>query len=105
MAHVHLTLQELSELVTLQAQRGKSRNEIVAVLIARGWPRESAEHFVDTTLSEHHERTASRPTQPDDQTPAGRSPTDEQAMWRTLLIVVILTLLILVMCGLISNGG
>jgi hypothetical protein len=53
MTQAQLSLRDLSQLVVLQIQKGKSRDEVVLVLVARGWPEVSAARFVDMTVFEH----------------------------------------------------
>ncbi|MCL5275259.1 MAG: hypothetical protein M1434_11040 [Chloroflexi bacterium] len=105
MTHVHLSLHELSELVILQTQRGKSRDEIVKVLVARGWPQMSAERFVDMTLAEHHELAAQAPAPESGQQPADQASHEDQQMGVMLLVVVLLTLMVILLCNLMLSGG
>lgn len=105
MTHVHLSLHELSELVILQTQRGKSRDEIVKVLVGRGWPELSAERFVDMTLSEHHELAARAEPPGSDQGHTDQTSPEDQQLGSILLVAVLLTLMVILLCNLMLSGG
>ena len=46
MKHIHLSMQDLSQIVITEMSRGKSREDMVAYLRERGWPEEAARKFV-----------------------------------------------------------
>jgi hypothetical protein len=52
MTQAKMSLRDLSQLVVVQTQNGKSKDQVVKVLMARGWPEVSAVRFVDMTLFE-----------------------------------------------------
>ncbi len=91
MTPVQLSLHELSQLVVLQYQSGRSREEIVRVLVERGWPEISAVRFVNMTLAEQAGRLAHEQAPKEDQQPPGQAFTGEQESWRILLVVVLIT--------------
>ena len=105
MTHVNLSLHELSELVVLQTQRGKSRDEIVKVLVERGWPQVSAERFVDMTLSEHHDIAVQAPAPESSRQPADQAPPGGRQVVVTLLVVILLTLMVILLCNLLISAG
>ena len=94
MTHVHLSLHDLSQLVVMQAQNGRNRNEIVRTLIERGWPEKSAARFVDMTLSEHEELLSHPPVPEPDQQPSNEAFPNEQEVWRMLFFVALAVTLI-----------
>ncbi len=91
MSHIHLSLHDLSQLVVMQAQRGKSRDEIVRVLVARGWPELSAVRFVNTTLAEQASRAAEAQVPEEDGQPPHQGFTNTQEIWRIVLVMVLIT--------------
>ncbi|MCL5997303.1 MAG: hypothetical protein M1546_14790 [Chloroflexi bacterium] len=95
MAHVQLSLHDLSRLVVLQTQGGKSRDEIVRVLVARGWPEISAVRFVNTTLTEEAVRAAHAQVPEEDEQPAHQAFSVDQESWRVLLIIVLITMVLI----------
>ena len=88
MTQVHMSLRDLSQLVVLQIQRGKSRDEVAQVLVARGWPEVSAVRFVDMTLFEQGKRSSRARTSTEGQSPAHR--TSPRGRWSWPLLVVVL---------------
>ncbi len=98
MQPVHLSMRELSELVLRQTQSGRSRSEIVKVLVERGWPEVSAVQFVNMTLSEHQEITARDEESEDKSESTHQAFPNSQVLWR-VLIVVVLVMTIAVFCG------
>jgi hypothetical protein len=46
------TMSGLSSLVTDELARGQSREDVVALLVRRGWPEVSARHFVDNKVQQ-----------------------------------------------------
>jgi hypothetical protein len=108
MTHVQLSLHDLSQLVIMQTQSGKGRNEIINILVARGWPEASATRFVDMTLSEHEElasqtRSHTQAENPEqDQQPGNEAFPNEQELWRMLFIVA-LAVAIIVMFSLLNH--
>jgi hypothetical protein len=102
--HVQLSLHDLSQLVVLQTQSGKSRGEIVRVLVARGWPEVSAVRFVSTTLSEHRELAARAQVPDEDQQSTNRALYSEQEVRRMLWIVGLVVVIIItyIAVGLLS---
>ncbi len=98
MTPVQLSMHELSQLVVLQWQRGRSREEIVRVLLERGWPEVSAVRFVNTVLSEQAARQvpAQEPEEKPQQQPTRRIFTGGQDMWRVLVLVILIMALLTV---------
>ncbi len=101
MTNVKLSLHDLSQLVVMQAQRGKSRDEIIRVLVERGWPAVSAERFVSMTLTEQQERSASAAATGEDKPHADETFTSDQESRRVWLVVLLVTA-IFVVCMLIA---
>jgi hypothetical protein len=91
MAPVQLSLHDLSQLVVIQTQSGRSRREIVEVLMARGWPEVSAVRFVDMILAEQNERSASAAGAEERRPPTHRSFFVDQDWWKVVLAVVVIT--------------
>ena len=88
---VELSLRDLSQLVVLQAQRGTSRDEIVKILVERGWPGVSAVRFVDMTLLEESGRSEPAQAQAmNDQQPPKENYTKGMVTWQMLLVVILL---------------
>ncbi len=101
MTNVKLSLHDLSQLVVMQAQRGKNRDEIVRVLVERGWPEVSAERFVSLTLTEQQERSASAAAAGEEKPRADETFTTDQESRRVLLVVLLVTAVFIV-CMLIA---
>ncbi len=101
MTHVQLSLHDLSQLVVMQAQRGKSRDEIVKELMERGWPEVSARQFVTMTLIEQQQRASNAAVQGEDQSNSKESYTNDQESRRVLLVVLLVTAVFIV-CMLIA---
>lgn len=53
MTHVHLSMQELNQIVISEMGRGKSRDDMVAYLRERGWPEDAARKFISNATSQH----------------------------------------------------
>jgi hypothetical protein len=104
MNSVHLSMHELSELVVMQAQRGRSRSEIIRTLVARGWPEISAVRFVDTTLNEYRAREAEAqaPEESDDEQPSTRRDASRNLnLWRMLWLTLLIAAIIILACLLV----
>jgi hypothetical protein len=89
--HIQLSLHDLSQLVMVQAERGKSREEIVQLLVERGWPKVSAVRFVNTTLTEQAGQSTRAQMPDDDPQQANQAFMSDQESWRILLVVVLVT--------------
>jgi hypothetical protein len=96
---VQLSLRELSRLVVLQTHKGKSRDEVVQVLVARGWPQVSAVRFVDMTLFEQGGRSArawaseeeqQEQQEQQEQRPNRRAFSASPGSWKALLVAVLM---------------
>ena len=102
---VQLSLRDLSQLVVLQTQKGKSRDEVVQVLVARGWPEVSAVRFVDMTLFEQVGRSGRARASGGDQRPARRAVSAGPGSRTALLVAVLMmaVLMALVLASVISK--
>ena len=101
MTHVQLSLHDLSQLVVMQAQRGKSRDEIVRELMERGWPEVSARRFVTMTLIEQQQRASNAAVQGEDESNSKESYTNDQESRRVLWVMLLVTAVFIV-CMLIA---
>jgi hypothetical protein len=99
MTLVKMSLRDLSRLVVLQTQRGKSRGEVVKVLVARGWPEISAVRFVDMTLFEQGGHVARARVPEKGPQPTRRAFSAGSGSWKALFVVgivaVVLTALLI----------
>jgi hypothetical protein len=104
MTQVQLSLRDLSRLVVLQTQSGKSRDEVVQVLVARGWPEVSAVRFVDMTLFEQGGRSAGAGASEEEQGPTRRAFSAGPGSWKALLVPVLImaVLMALLIAGVLS---
>lgn len=59
MAHIHLSVQDLNQIVISEISRGKSRDDMVAYLRDRGWPEDTARKFISNATSQHHHKIKS----------------------------------------------
>ena len=101
---MQLSLHDLSQLVVFQAQRGTSREEIVNLLVARGWPGISAVRFVNMTLLEENGRTERAPAPGrDGQQPPKENYTRGMVTWQMLLVIVLIMALSFV-CVFLAYG-
>jgi hypothetical protein len=97
MPPIQLSLHDLSQLVVMQSQSGRTREEIVHILVERGWPESSATRFVITTLAEHKLLLA------DEFPPARQPPPSGQAdhsgqETRLMFLAVLLVAISILMC-------
>jgi hypothetical protein len=93
MPPVQLSLHDLTQLVIIQTQNGRSRREIVETLVERGWPETTAVRFVDLTLAAQNARQASA-SQPDEQQlPTNTHPSFsiDEDWWKVVLAVLVIT--------------
>jgi hypothetical protein len=106
MTQVQLSMRDLSRLVVLHIQKGKSRDEVVQVLVARGWPEVSAARFVDMILFEQGRSARAWPSEeeqhPTRQT-SSASPGSRKAFF--VLVIVALALLALFIASVLTLLG
>ena len=95
MTQAKMSLRDLSQLVVLQTRSGKNRDEVVQVLVARGWPEVSAVRFVDMTLFEQGAHPARERAPMEGQQPA-RGPLIRGQGSPLIRLVVVLCALVLI---------
>jgi len=88
----------------LQTRSGKSRDEVVQVLVARGWPEVSAVRFVDMTLFEQGKSSPSGWASDKEQRSARRPLLANAGSRKALLVaaLIIAVLVALVIAGMLS---
>ena len=96
MPYVQLSLHDLSQLVVMQTLSGKSRDEIVKVLVARGWPEASAVRFVNMTLNEEAQRSTRTHEPEADERPANQTFSPDWESWRVIVVMVLVTAMFIV---------
>jgi hypothetical protein len=102
MPPIQLSLRDLSQLVIRQTQGGRTRDEIVKVLVERGWPETSAVRFVNLTLTEHKETDVPEQKSEYDQSFGRQTSSTDRVRWQMILVVVLVTAS-LILCNLIMS--
>lgn len=59
MKQIHLSMQDLNQIIISEMSRGKSREEMVTYLVERGWPEDAARRFISNVKSQHTYRVQS----------------------------------------------
>jgi hypothetical protein len=53
MQHIHLSMQDLNQIVIAEMNRGKTCDDMIAYLRERGWPENSARKFIANATDQH----------------------------------------------------
>ncbi len=53
MTHIHLSMNDLNQIVISEMNRGKTRDDMVAYLRERGWPESAARKFIANATGQH----------------------------------------------------
>ncbi len=100
-APIQPSLHELSRFVLMLWHNGNNRDDIVQVLVERGWPEQSAVNFVKTVIAEQKElsadvapSTAAPVPQPEEEQDA-RPPVNSTgpASWKVVFLLVLMVAL------------
>jgi hypothetical protein len=94
MSHNTLSLHDLSQLVIMQTKSGRTKAEIVKVLVERGWPEASAVHFVNATLSTYKAGAAPEQAPEDQRQPEEPDTSPEQEYWLVFLMVMLVVVIV-----------